>query len=81
MSKTIAQFEIQLQGKNISVVQKDLQKTRKEIDKTSESAKKGGKQVDKYGRGIKGAAGISSGASKNFSKCNRTSEAMTALVV
>ena len=68
MSKTIAQFEIQLQGKNISVVQKDLQKTRKEIDKTSESAKKGGKQVDKYGRGIKGAAGISSGASKNFSK-------------
>ena len=68
MSKVIANLEVVVKGKNISVVQKDLKKTKQEMDGVESSAKKTGKQIDKTGREIKGVAGISSGASKNFSK-------------
>ena len=67
-NKVIANLEVVLKGKNISVVQKDLKKTKETMDKTAGSAKKAGAEVDKYGRKIKGAAGISSSGTKNFSK-------------
>lgn len=67
-SKVIANLEVVVNGKNISVVQKEVGKLNKTVDQTSKSTKEGGKQVDAYGRKIKGAAGISSNATKNFSK-------------
>lgn len=67
-NEVIANLEIQVSGKGIQIVQKDLKKTKQTMDETASSAKKGTREVDKYGRGIKGAAGISSNASKNFSK-------------
>ena len=45
-----------------------LKKQKKAQDDVAVSADRAGKSVDKYGRGIKGAAGISSNATKNFSK-------------
>ena len=38
------------------------------MDDTAASTKKAGTQVDRYGRKVKGAAGISSSGTKNFSK-------------
>ena len=67
-NEVIANLEVQVSGKGIQIVQKDLKKTKQTMDETASSAKKGTKEVDKYGRGVKGAAGISSNASKNFSK-------------
>ena len=67
-NEVIANLEIQVSGKGIQIVQKDLKKTKQTMDETASSAKKGTREVDKYGRGLKGAAGISSNASKNFSK-------------
>ena len=67
-NKVIANLEVVLKGKNISVVQKDLKKTKETMDQTAASSKKAGQQVDKYGRKVKGAAGISSSGTKNFSK-------------
>ena len=76
--KTIATFEVQVKGKNISVVAKDTEKLGKSIDKTGKEADQTSKQIDKLNknsnslrRGLHGAAGMSSNATKNFSKMNQ----------
>ena len=87
MAKTIATFEVQVKGKNISVVAKDTKKLGTEVKKTGKEADVTSKKVDKLNksansvrRGLHGAAGMSSNATKNFSKMNQGMGGSTGLV-
>jgi len=87
MAKTIATFEVQVKGKNISVVAKDTKKLGNEVKKTGKEADVTSKKVDKLNksansvrRGLHGAAGMSSNATKNFSKMNQGMGGSTGLV-
>lgn len=87
MAKTIATFEVVAKGKNISIVAKDtaklgkeVKKTGTEVDKTSGSMNRLNKNANSVRRGLHGAAGMSSNATKNFAKMNQGMGGSTGLV-
>ena len=61
-------FEIVATAKGVSVVQKQTDKLAQSTEKADRSTKKLSKSRDTYNRKEKGAAGISSNTTKNFSK-------------
>ena len=76
--KVVASFEIVAKGKNIKVVAKDVDKLGTELEQTGKQSQKTGKDLDKLNknanstrRGLHGAAGMSSSATKNFAKMSQ----------
>ena len=61
-------FEIVATAKGVKVVQNQTDKLAKSSDKAAKSTKNLEKSRDSYNRREKGAAGISSNSTKNFSK-------------
>ena len=61
-------FEVVATAKGVKVVQQQTDKLAKSTDKADKSTKKLDKSRDAYNRREKGAANISSNATKNFSK-------------
>jgi hypothetical protein len=70
--KVLIEFQIVQKGKQISVVQKETDKLAKSTDRAEKATKKNTKATDKYNRVAKGAAGISSNQTKNFSKMQQS---------
>ena len=70
--KVLIEFQIVQKGKKISVVQKETDKLAKSTDKAEKATKKNTRATDKYNRVAKGAAGISSNQTKNFSKMQQS---------
>ena len=70
--KVLIEFQIVQKGKKISVVQKETEKLAKSTDKAEKATKKNTRATDKYNRVAKGAAGISSNQTKNFSKMQQS---------
>jgi hypothetical protein len=70
--KVLIEFQIVQKGKKISVIQKETDKLAKSTDKSEKATRKHTKTTDKYNRVAKGAAGISSNQTKNFSKMQQS---------
>jgi hypothetical protein len=70
--KVLIEFQIVQKGKKISVVQKETEKLAKSTEKSEKATKKHTRTTDKYNRVAKGAAGISSNQTKNFSKMQQS---------
>ena len=71
-NKVLVEFQIVQKGQSISVVQKNTEKLAKSTDKSEKATRKHTKTTDKYNRVAKGAAGISSNQTKNFSKMQQS---------
>ena len=65
-------FEIRATAKGVKVVKKQTDDLTKSTDKADRSTKKLAKTRDSYNRREKGAAGISSNSTKNFSKMQQS---------
>lgn len=70
--KVLIEFQIVQKGKKVSVIQKETEKLAKSTDKSEKATRKHTKTTDKYNRVAKGAAGISSNQTKNFSKMQQS---------
>ena len=70
--KVLIEFQIVQKGKKISVIQKETEKLARSTDKSEKATRKHTKTTDKYNRVAKGAAGISSNQTKNFSKMQQS---------
>jgi hypothetical protein len=70
--KVLIEFQIVQKGKKISVIQKETEKLARSTDKSEKATRKHTKTTDRYNRVAKGAAGISSNQTKNFSKMQQS---------
>ena len=67
MAETV-EFKIVVQGKNVSLVQKQTDKLAKSTDKAGDSTDRLRKKTDKYSRRQKGVAEMGMNTTKSFSK-------------
>ena len=68
----ITSLVIQIVTKDGKKATKEISMLNKEMEGTQKSAKRGSREIDKFGRVTKGAGGISSSATKNFSKMQQS---------
>ena len=68
MADSSVLLEVIVQGKNIKVVQKDVDKLAKSVNKTGQAHENASGKQDKFNKGAKGVAGATANGTKAFSK-------------
>ena len=68
MADSSVLLEVIVEGKNIKVVQKDVDKLAKSVNKTGQAHENASGKQDKFNKGAKGVAGATANGTKAFSK-------------